>query len=242
VEVLDDTAAGIREGISSTPTTVVNGQRFTGVPDMATFLAAIDAAAAGASPVPAPTPQPTQHAWSGVRTDGLEAGDPAAPLTMELWMDYQSPDASVVADALGPELRSRIQAGEVRAELRDLALLGDESVAAGSFVACVAAQDGPTWLVHDVLASAGRGADSGLFTTSNLLRFGSQLGLDVRALNACLEDEAVADGVRQETAAGTGAGLRDAPVVVVRRGETELGRFAAPLDVPAIIAVLDEAG
>ena len=47
VAVLDDTAAGVRTGIESTPTIDVNGKRFLGVPDATKLFAAIDAAAAG---------------------------------------------------------------------------------------------------------------------------------------------------------------------------------------------------
>ena len=152
VDVLDDTSAGVRAGITSTPTVEVNGNRFLGVPDIAEVLAAIDEAAAGASPAPLPTAAPTTDAWSAHETDGRTAGRADAPVTVELWMDYQSTDSAAVARELEPELRTRLDAGDIRAELRDVAALGDESVVAATFLACVVDQDGPAWLVHDVLS------------------------------------------------------------------------------------------
>ena len=104
VAVLDDTAAGVRTGIASTPTVDVNGNRFLGVTDVAKILAAIDAAAAGASPAPLPTAAPVSDSWEGTVTDGREAGGATAPVTVELWMDYQSPDSAVLAKTLEPEL------------------------------------------------------------------------------------------------------------------------------------------
>ena len=44
VDVLEDTATGVRAGIASTPTVEVNGTRFLGVPEIAQVLAAIDEA------------------------------------------------------------------------------------------------------------------------------------------------------------------------------------------------------
>ena len=156
-------------------------------------------------------------------------------------MDYQSPDSEVVARQLGPELRARLDAGDIRAELRHLAALGDESVVAATFLACVVEQDGPAWLVHDVLSVSGRGAGSGIYTPENVLRVSAQLGLDVRALDACLDDATVEEAVKTGTADGVAAGITEGPTVVIRRGDRELGRYTAPLDVAEIVAAIDEA-
>ena len=241
VDVLDDTSAGVRAGIESTPTTDVNGNRFLGVPDMPAFLAAIDAAAAGASPAPLPTAAPPADPWSGMATSGREAGDPGAPVTVELWMDYQATGSAMIANELGPELRTRITAGDIRVVQRDLAVLGEESVVAASTVRCVARQDGPTWFTHDVLAVSARGQDSGIYTPASILRFGARLGLDVRALSDCLDDPAIAQAVEADTADGTTAGLTAGPAVIVRRAGTEVARFSGELDVAKITAAIDGA-
>ena len=242
LEVLDDTAAGVRAGIASTPTIDVNGTRFLGVTDVTKLLSTIDAAAAGASPAPSPTPQPTQDPWSAVRTDGRQAGDPSAPVTVELWMDYQAADSAVVANDLEPELRARISKGTVRVVQRDLALLGDESVVAASAIRCVAAQDGPTWFAHDVLAVSGQGAGKGIFTVGNVLRFGARLGLDIRALSSCMDDPNLASDVRAETAQGTAAGLTAGPSIRVLKDGREVARFSGTLDVAKITGAIDAAG
>lgn len=242
VDVLDDTAAGVRSGIASTPTIDVNGTRYLGVPDVAKLLATIDAAVAGASPAPLPTPAPSQEPWSGTTTDGRAAGDPAAPVTVELWMDYQAPGSAAIAKDLEPELRKRIATGAINANLRDLATLGDESVIAASAVRCVAQQKGPAWFTSDVLAVSAQGAGKGIYTVNAILRFGSRLGLDVRALSTCLDDPGVATAVKVETASGTGIGLAGGPAVIVLKGATEVARFTGTLDVTKILAAIDAAG
>ncbi|MHB8890647.1 MAG: DsbA family protein [Candidatus Limnocylindrales bacterium] len=241
VEVLDDTAAGVRTGIESTPTVEVNGNRFLGVPDMTVLVKAIDAALAGASPAPLPTAKPSSDAWTGITTDGRVAGDASAPVTVELWMDYQSTDSAAVANELEPELRTRIAAGAIRIVGRDLAILGDESVVAAGTVRCVAQQDGPAWFIHDILAMSGQGASAGIYTTTNLLRLGSQLGLEVKTLDTCLADPATSAAVRAETADGTALGLTAGPSVVIRVGDREIGRFSGALDVKAVLAAIDAA-
>jgi protein-disulfide isomerase len=241
VDVLDDTSAGVRAGIESTPTSDVNGNRFLGVPDMPAFLAAIDAAAAGATPAPLPTAQPPVDPWTGIATSGREAGAAEAPVTVELWMDYQATGSAVIANDLGPELRSRITAGDIRVVQHDLAALGEESVIAASTVRCVARQDGPTWFTHDVLAVSARGQGAGIYTPTSILRFGARLGLDVRALSDCLDDPAIGSAVAAETAEGAADGLIAGPVVIVRTASTEVARFSGELDVAAITAAIDGA-
>jgi protein-disulfide isomerase len=240
-EVLDDTSAGSRTGIQSTPTLDVNGNRFTGVPDFAQVQAAIEAAVAGASPVPAPTPQPLSDPWAALPTDGRTAGAATAPVTVALWMDYQATGSGTIASALGPELRSRVLDGKVRLELHDLALLGDESVTAAVALRCVEAQDGPTWFVHDVLSSSARGTGSGIYTPQNLLQLAAQLGLDVQAFNACLDDAAVAAAVESDTAEGKAAGLADAPAIIVSTAGKETDRFSGTIDAAKVLAAIDAA-
>ncbi len=242
VEVLDDMAAGFRTGIESTPTIDVNGNRFTGVPDMSRLTAAIDAAVAGATPAPLPTAKPATDPWSGTATSGREAGDAAAPVTVQLWMDYQSTDSAAVAEDLGPELRTRVAEGKVRLELRDLAQLGDQSVIAGQAVRCTAAQGGPAWFVNDILSVSAQGADAGIYTADNIVRLASQLGLDVKAMDACLVDTALARAVTDETATGQTIGLEAGPSIVVLKGGKEVARFSGVLDVAKVLAAIDGGG
>jgi protein-disulfide isomerase len=241
VDVLADTAEAVRIGIESTPTIIVNGTRFLGVPSVADLNTAIDAALAGATPEPHASPVASANPWSTTRTEGLVAGDAAAPVTVDLWMDYQNPDSAAVPKDLGTELRTRIAAGTVQARLHDLALLGDESAVAATGLRCVAAQGGPAWFVSDILSVSAQGAGAGIYTPENLLRFVAQLGLDVRAFDACLADASVAKAVTDETAAGKADGMSAGPVVVVSAGGVEKGRFKGPLEAAKVFAAIDAA-
>jgi protein-disulfide isomerase len=241
VGVLDDTSQAVRLGIGSTPTVVVNGKEFLGLPKIDELTDAIEAAAAGATPVPAASPQPTENPWDGIAIDGRTAGDPAAPVTVHLWMDYQARDNALLGQELGPELKTRLRDGKANVVLHDLALLGEESVVAATALRCITAQGGPAWFVHDILAISGQGADMGIYIPRNLLRLVAQLGLDVPAFNACLDDPAVAAAVRDESARGAADGMTAGPVIVVTRDGTETARFSGPLDTAKVLAAIDAA-
>lgn len=245
VGVLADTAAGVRSGVTSTPTIDVNGKRFLGVTDVPAFLAAIDAAAgsiaSGAAPVVMPTSSPSGDPWAGSATSGREAGAPTAPVTVELWMDYQAQASATIANTLEPDLRTRIAAGKIRVVQRDLALLGDESATAAVAVRCTAKQGGSAWFVHDVLSVSAQGDGQGIFVNRNLLRLGARLGLDIPAFDTCLADPSVAAAVTTETGAGTALGLKAGPAVIVRVGDREVARFTGTLDMKKVLAAIDAA-
>jgi protein-disulfide isomerase len=239
VDVLADTGAGYHSGVQSTPTIDVNGTRLLGVPDMSSLSDAIAAVVAGATPAPLPTRAPTDDPWTGVNTSGRQAGSTQAPVRVELWMDYQSTDSASVAKDLEPELRSRVQSGAIQVVQRDLALLGDESITASAAVRCTADQDGPTWLMHDILAVNAKGAGSGIYITDVMLRVAAQLGLDVKAFDACLAAPGMADAVKAETAEGQALGLEAGPSVVIYQGDKEIARFTGAISTPAVTEAID---
>ncbi len=244
VAVLADTAAGVRAGVSSTPTVDLPGQRLVGAADAATLRAAIErAAASGAVPTPAPSVVPSGDPWAGTPTSGRSAGRDAARVTVELWTDYQAAGTPDVVANLEPGLRTRVASGSVRLVLRDLATLGGESMVAASLVRCAAQDSEPAvWFVHSILGSASRGANTGLFTDRGLLWLGAKLGFDVTALDACMRDPATAAAITQETASGTALGLRSAPAVLVRVGGRVVARFDGPsIDAAKVLAAIDKA-
>ena len=244
VSVLSDTSAGVRAGVTSTPSIDIPGRTFLGVPDVTALLAAIDAAAAaGTTPTPAPSVRPSGDPWAATATRGLTAGASSAPVTVELWLDYQATGTPAVAQNLEPELRTRIAAGKVQVVLRDLATLGNESVTAASFVRCAAqGNEAAVWFAHDILAVSAQGAGAGVFNARSLLWLAAKLGWDVTAVDACMGDPATASAVRAETAAGTALGLTVAPAVVVKAGGREVARFSgSSLNMTKVLAAIDAA-
>jgi protein-disulfide isomerase len=240
VAVLDDTSAATRSAIQSTPTVDVNGNRFVGMPELAELEAVIEAAQAGASPVPLPSQVPLDDPWAALSPDGRSAGDASAPVTVDLWLDYQAPEGVAVAGELAEGLRQRVADGRARVVVHDLATLGDESVLAAATLRCIEAQGGPAMLVSEVLSASAQGPGSGIYTEANLLRLAARLGLDIVALDACLTDPATAGAVEAETDAGRNLGLDSAPAIIVTRDGTEVGRFTRTIDPATVLATMDK--
>ena len=243
--VLADTSDAVRSGVRSTPTIDLAGQRLLGITDIPAFLKAVDvaalAAAAGTTPAPIPAPSPSGDPWLGTATTARDAGAKTAPVTVQLWADYQVTDMTLLPNNLEPELRTRIAAGKIRIELHDLALGGAESVAAAVMVRCTANQNGPSWLVHDILAVSAQGPGQGIYIPRNLLRLGARLGMDINALDTCLANPAIASLVTTETAQGQSILLAEAPAVVIRVGNKEVTRFSGGIDVAKVLAAIDAA-
>jgi protein-disulfide isomerase len=134
-----------------------------------------------------------------------------------------------------------VEDGAIKVVQKDLALLGEESVTAAATVRCIADQDGPAWLMHDVLAVNAQGAGSGIFTADVMLDVAVKLGLDIKAFDACTADPATAAAIADESAQGRALGLEAGPAVRVMRGDEEVTRFTGPIDAAAVIKAIDDA-
>jgi len=220
VDVLDETAAGVRGGITSTPTAVViGGARFTGVPPIDQLTAAIDDVAAGASPPPSPSPPALPDEWAALASGAAAAGRADAPVVVELWTDYQAETAPAFGEEIQPILRTAAGEGRILVRREDFAALGPESEAAAAAVRCADDQGRSGWFVHDVLLASGQGVEAGVFTRDNLTRFAVRVGFEVRAFDACLDDPTVLAAVRADSASAEAAGVTAAPALVIRAGD-----------------------
>ena len=197
-------------------------------------------AAAPPTQAPAVTPSPPPA--------GNTIGSPDAPVTMEVWADYQCPFCRL-EDLLfgGAVWREYVVPGTVRVVYRDFAFLGQESIDAAVAARCAGRQDPDAQLrFHDALYTFQQGANQGRFVRDNLLQIATIAGVpDESAFTACLDDATVAQEVADETAAGRALGVSSTPMMrlVGPGGERVLTGFSqtwAPLR-DAIEAVRVEA-
>lgn len=164
---------------------------------------------AAPSPTPAPSAAPADNA----------IGSAAAPVTLEIWADYQCPFCRL-EDLLfqGAVVRQYVLPGIVRIVYRDFAFLGPESTAAAVAARCAGAQDPAARLrYHDALYTFQQGENQGRFARANLLQIAQIVGVpDATAFAACLDDPAVAQAVADETAAGRNVGVVSTPTLRLR--------------------------
>ncbi|HSK52052.1 MAG TPA: thioredoxin domain-containing protein [Clostridia bacterium] len=169
----------------------------------------------GASP--SPSPEPT------FAFEGPSVGIAGAPVTIEIWADYQCPFCGLFAHGVEPALvREYAATGRGLVVFRDFAFLGQESTDAAVAARCAGRQDA-FWRYHDLLFAAQAGENRGAFRREALEGLANFAGIEPAPFGACLDDAAVAAAVAAETAEGRALGISSTPTVrVVGPGGSEL--------------------
>ncbi len=151
----------------------------------------------------------------GQVADGLALGAAAAPVTVDLWSDFQCPACGVFTKTMEPSLiRDYVMPGKVRLVYHDLSFLGTESVDA-AIAARVASQSNQFWAFHDYLFANQRGEQQGAFGQARLEAIATTIGLDLDAFRAGQRDPQVRQQVQQQQSQGTAAGVAQTPTIIV---------------------------
>lgn len=168
--------------------------------------------------------------------DGRSIGRADAPVTLDVWSDYQCPACGQYARTVEPELVDKyVTPGTLRIVQHDAAFQGartggayDESVEAGAGARCAAVQQG-FWPFHDWAFANQSGENKGAFADARLRAIATSAGLDVAAWDACRATGEQQAAVRAETKQGMAQGV-DATPTLFLNGQTIVGlRSAAEL-------------
>lgn len=167
---------------------------------------------------------------------GRTVGDPNAPITIDLWSDFQCPVCDQFATTIEPRLRtSYVADGRVKMVYHDLAFLGQESVDAAVAARIADAQGGAFWTYHDLLYANQGQENSGTFNRDRLADIAVVAGLDRAAFTAAFADTSYVAAVSKETGQGGAAGINQTPTLVIN------GKVYAGLPLwPKLTAVLDD--
>ncbi len=158
-------------------------------------------------PTPSPTPEPT------FAMTGATVGVATAPVTIEIWADYQCPYCGIFTHGIEPTLLREYAAGGLAVvRFRDFAFLGQESIDAAVAARC-ADRQGRFWRYHDLLFASQRGENQGAFSSAVLGQLAAFAGLDQAVFSACLADPAVASEVAAETEEGRAVGVASTPTL-----------------------------
>jgi protein-disulfide isomerase len=144
---------------------------------------------------------------AGIASAGYVLGSAGAPVTIDLYEDFQCPACEQWGQNVFPSLvRNELAAGTVKIAYHGFAFIGPESAAAGR-AAWAAQQQGRFWDMWATLyANQGLHENGGAFDRQRLIEIADALGLDAARFNADLDSAAasafVADGVTDATRAG----------------------------------------
>jgi protein-disulfide isomerase len=146
--------------------------------------------------------------------DGTSLGSKSAPVTLDLWADFQCPVCQAFTTQIEPQLvTTYVETGQVRLVFHDMAFIGPESVDAAVAAQAAAAQ-GKFWPYHDYLyANQGATENSGAFSRQRLIAIANAVGLDQTKFTQALDDSALRDSVAAEVSAGASQGVSATPTI-----------------------------
>ena len=151
--------------------------------------------------------------------DGTTIGSADAPVTLEVWEDFQCPVCARHSLSVEPIIVERyVKPGTLRIVHHDLAFLGrgtpDESEVAASGAVC-ANKQGKYWdYTHWIYANQD-GENAGGFRPERVKSIAEAAGVDVTDWDACVADPAVLAEVRASTEQGVGLGVNSTPTMFI---------------------------
>ena len=174
------------------------------------------------------------------QANGTTAGDPNAPVLVEVYEDFQCPVCGEFTRTVEDQLMSNeIASGKVHYVERQFPIIdqGDangESHQASNAALC-AADQGRFWDYHDILFANQTGENVGDFTDKRLVAFAEALGLDMNAFNSCFSANRFKSTIDADINAGTIAGVSGTPSVFVDGKEVSPGYLPAYADIQTAI-------
>ncbi len=171
----------------------------------------------------------------GALVDGRTVGAADAPVTIDVWADFQCPVCGRFAEDIEPLLVARyVEPGLVRMTFHDFGFIGPESFDAAVAARVAGALADAFWAYHDLLFANQDGENQGAFSRARLTNMAVAVGLDRRSFLTAMDDPSYLDAVRQETASGLSLGIHSTPTMVINgqqaAGLPDWGRLAAYLD------------
>jgi protein-disulfide isomerase len=161
--------------------------------------------------------------------DGRAVGKADAPVTLEVWTDFQCPICGQFAETVEPALMTRyVTPGVLQIVHHDAAFQGakssapyDESVEAGAGARC-AADQGRYWPYQDWVFANQAGENEGAYAATRLKAIAAAAGLDIGTWQACIATGDAQTAVRAETAQAVAAGVNATPTMSIN-GQTIVG-------------------
>ncbi len=175
--------------------------------------------------------------------EGRTLGDANAPVTIEIWSDFQCPACRVFAQQTeGAIIDEYVVPGTARLVYRDAAFQGqrggsnyDESVEAAA-AARAAADQGLFWEMHGWLFANWNGENEGAFRAARLREIAAAAGLDLAQYDAQMATGELQAAARAETSQGVSDGISATPTIIVNGTA-----FSGALSFEQLAALIEEA-
>ena len=126
----------------------------------------------------------------------------------------------VAVSVLPPIEEEFVSAGQVKVQVRPVAILGEESELAAQAAEC-ANDQGQFFEFHDTLFLNQGKEHSGAFSRQNLKRFAQALALDAASFDSCLDSGKYASLVRENTTEAGVQGISKTPTIIINGREVD---------------------
>lgn len=152
-------------------------------------------------------------------------GDPAAPITITEYSDFQCPYCRLFyQNSEAAVLEQFVQTGKAYFVYKSVGgFIGPESKDAAEAAYC-AGDQGKFWEMHDLLFSNQTGENVGAFSDRRLNAMADKLGLDRDVYDECISSGKYSDLTEQDAKDATAAGIKATPSFVISyvvNGETK---------------------
>lgn len=177
-----------------------------------------------------PEASPAASPATAAELTGYLVGNPDAPVTLQIYADYQCPHCRNFASNIEPQLiEDYVATGDVRIEFLDFTVVGVpgidalpddslESVQAAEAAMCAAELD--AYLDYRVALFEGEiQPNSGAFSNDNLIEMAGELDLDTDRFSDCLENGKYEDAVISFVYQGIDRGVQGTPYFSINGGE-----------------------
>jgi protein-disulfide isomerase len=170
--------------------------------------------------------------------NGLTLGDPNAPVTIEVFEDFQCPACQYYTESIETLIiQDLVASGKAKYTFHHYPFLdGDgarnngESDQAANASMC-ANEQGKFWEMHSVIYANWNGENQGNFSDVRLEAMAESTGLDMNAFNDCFESRKYQDDIQADFELGQSMGVSGTPTVFVN---------GAPVGQPGKIASYQE--
>lgn len=181
------------------------------------LLIAVAVVGGGARPVEAPASQVATVAgrFTGLPASGYALGRADAPLTIDLYEDFQCPACRRWGETVFPSLAANELAdGRARLVFHDFAFIGPESMAAAR-AGQAAARQNRFWDLWAALYASQGPENAGTITSARLMAMAGSLGMDTTRFGADMGSSGAGMAVDASTADGHRLGIDSTPTLVV---------------------------
>jgi protein-disulfide isomerase len=175
-------------------------------------------------------------------------GQANAPVTVEIWSDFQCPACDTFATTIEPDLVDKyVATGKARVIYRDFAFIDRGAADGESQQAAAAARcaGDKFWPFHDYLFENQNktGENKGTFSAAFLASVADAVGADRTAYDACMANGAAdtVAAVKAETAVGAAAGVNQTPTIALNGALLQGGSLPMTTLGPAIDALIGAA-